>query len=229
MLNKVVSSMSAAVADIGDGATILISGFGSSGVPTGLIQALLETGARDLTIVNNNAGNGERGLSELIRANRVKKMICSYARSSNSRRPNAAAFAEFYVAGKIQLECVPQGTLVERMRAAGAGIGPFFTPTAYGTLLAEGKETRVINGVGYELEDPLPGDVAFVKAHQGDCWGNLTYRYAGRNFGPVMCMAAKLTVAQVDRIAPLGDIAPENVMTPGIFVQRVVVHREPNE
>jgi len=221
-MNKVVASLDEAIAGIKDGMTILIGGFGASGVPTQLLQALLEAGVRDLTIVNNNAGNGEKGLSQLIRANRVRKMICSFARSSNPKKPNAAAFAEFYAAGKIELECVPQGTLAERLRAAGSGIGPFFTPTAYGTVLAEGKETRIIKGRGYVLEEPLPGDVAFVKAHRGDSWGNLVYRYAGRNFGPVMCMAAKLTVAQVDEVVPLGTLLPEHVMTPGIFVKRVV-------
>jgi len=227
MLNKVVPSLEEAVAGIADGATLLIGGFGASGVPTELLQALLAAGARELTVVNNNAGNGEPGLSQLIRAGRVRKVICSYARSSNPRKPNAEAFAEWYAAGRIELEVVPQGTLAERLRAAGAGIGPFFTPTAYGTRLAEGKETRVIDGRGYVLEQPLHGDVAFVKAHLGDGWGNLTYRYAGRNFGPVMCMAARLAVAQVDRVVGVGGIAPEAVMTPGIFVQRVVEH--PNE
>ena len=222
MLNKIVPSLEKAVADVADGATLLIGGFGASGVPTELLQALLETGARELTIVNNNAGNGERGLSQLIRAGRVRKVICSFARSSNPKRPNAAAFGEWYAAGRIELEVVPQGTLAERLRAAGAGMGPFFTPTAYGTRLAQGKETRSINGRGYVLEEPLPGDVAFVKAQYGDSAGNLTYRYASRNFGPVMCMAARLAVAQVDRVVPLGELAPEQVMTPGIFVQRIV-------
>lgn len=204
---------------------ILIGGFGISGVPTELICALLDQGAKELTIVNNNAGNGQRGLSELVGAGRVRRMVCSFARSSNPVEPNAAVFAEWYRAGKIELECVPQGTMAERMRAAGSGLGPFFTPTSYGTMLAEGKETRVINGIGYVLENPLYGDFAFVKAEQGDPWGNLTYRNAERNFGPVMCMAAKVSVAQVDRIVPLGTLAPEHVMTPGIFVQRVVQTR----
>ena len=222
MLNKIVPSLEEAVAGVADGATLLIGGFGASGVPTELLQALLETGARELTIVNNNAGNGEQGLSQLIRAGRVRRVICSFARSSNPEKPNAAAFGEWYAAGRIELEVVPQGTLAERLRAAGAGMGPFFTPTAYGTRLAQGKETRAINGRGYVLEEPLPGDVAFVKAQYGDCAGNLTYRYASRNFGPVMCMAARLTVAQVDQVVPLGALAPEQVMTPGIFVQRIV-------
>ncbi len=222
MLDKTVASVHEAVADVKDGATILIGGFGISGVPTELVRALLDQGATDLTIVNNNAGNGPFGLSELVEAGRVRKMICSFARSSNPKQPNAVAFAEAYHAGKIELECVPQGTMAERMRAAGSGLGPFFTPTSYGTALAKGKETRVINGVGYVLEDPLPGDFAFVKAQQGDRWGNLMYRYAERNFGPVMCMAARVAVAQVDEIVPLGAIAPEHVMTSGIFVKRVV-------
>ena len=222
MLNKVMPSLPAAVAGIGDGATLLIGGFGPSGVPTELLRALLDTGARELTIVNNNAGNGEAGLSELIRAGRVRKMICSFARSSNPRKPNAEAFGEWYRAGKIALEVVPQGTLAERLRAAGAGVGPFYTPTAYGTRLAEGKEAREFGGRGYVLEHPLHGDVAFVCAHRADAHGNLVYRYASRNFGPVMCMAARLAVAQVDEVVPLGGLPPEHVMTPGIFVQRVV-------
>lgn len=222
MLDKTVASVHEAVRDVKDGATILIGGFGISGVPTELVRALLDQGARDLVIVNNNAGNGPLGLSELVEAGRVRKMVCSFARSSNPKVPNAVAFAEAYFAGKIELECVPQGTMAERMRAAGSGLGPFFTPTAYGTALAKGKETRVIDGVGYVLEDPLPGDFAFVKAQQGDRWGNLMYRYAERNFGPVMCMAAKVAVAQVDEVVELGSIPPEHVMTSGIFVKRVV-------
>ncbi len=222
MLNKVMPSLSDAVSGIDDGATLLIGGFGPSGVPTELLKALLDTGVRDLTVVNNNAGNGESGLSELIRANRVKKMICSFARSSNPKKPNAEAFSEWYRAGKIELEVVPQGTLAERLRAAGAGIGPFYTPTSYGTLLAQGKESRQFNGRGYVLEQPLHGDVAFVCAQQADAHGNAMYRYAGRNFGPVMCMASKLAVVQVDEIVPVGTLPPEHIATPGIFVQRVV-------
>ncbi|GFN24866.1 3-oxoadipate CoA-transferase subunit A [Achromobacter denitrificans] len=222
MLDKTVDSLEAAVAGVRDGSVILIGGFGASGVPTDLICALLDQGARELTIVNNNAGNGERGLSQLVQAGRVRKMICSFARSSDRKNPNAAAFAQAYRAGKIELECVPQGTMAERMRAAGAGLGPFFTPTAYGTPLAEGKETRVVDGVGYVLETPLKGDFAFVKALRADRWGNLVYRYAGRNFAPVMCMAATTAVAQAGEIVSLGAIPPEHVMTPGIFVKRVV-------
>jgi len=223
-LSKIVSSMQEAVVGIGDGATVLVSGFGQVGVPTELVQALLEVAPRDLTIVSNNAGDGEAGVSQLIRAGLVRKMICSFARASNSKQPTAVAFAEWYKAGRIELEVVPQGTLAERLRAAGAGIGPFFTPTAYGTRLAEGKETRVIDGRGYVLESPLYGDVAFVKAQCSDPLGNLTYRYAARNFGPVMCMAAKLTVAQVEAVVEAGSIAPDHVVTPGIFVQRVIAH-----
>lgn len=225
MLNKVVDSIGGAVSAIADGTTLLIGGFGETGVPTELLVALMDTDVRDLTIVNNNAGNGEVGLSQLIRAGRVRKMICTYARSSKPEQPNAQAFADWYLAGKIELELVPQGTLAERMRAAGAGIGPFFTPTGYGTRMADGKETRVIDGKGYVLESPLAGDVAFIKAQYADRYGNLTYRYASRNFGPVMCMASRMTIVQVDRVLSLGEIHPEHVVTSGIFVDRVVEHR----
>ncbi|WP_454754281.1 3-oxoacid CoA-transferase subunit A [Cupriavidus necator] len=217
MIDKTVTSLEQAVACIPDGATVLVSGFGGSGIPGALLDALLAQGARELTIVNNNAGNGDTGIAALIRAGRVRKVVCSHPRSSN-----AEAFIEAYRAGKVALECVPQGTLVERMRAAGAGLGPFFTPTAYGTALADGKETREIDGVGYVLEQPLRGDFALVKAHRADRWGNLTYRYAGRNFGPVMCTAARHTIVQVDQIVALGTLLPEQVMTPGIFVEAVV-------
>ena len=222
MLDKTVSSYDAAVAGVPDGATILVGGFGASAVPTELLQALLRQGARDLTIVNNNAGNGPLGLSELIAAGRVSRVICSYARSSNPVEPNQVAFAEAWRAGTVALECVPQGTMSERMRAAGAGLGPFFTPTGYGTRLGEGKEARVIEGRGYVLEQPLPGDFAFVRAHKADRWGNLVYRNADRCFGPIMCMAAKVAVAQVDEVVPLGALAPDNIHTCGIFVQRIV-------
>ncbi|EKZ95689.1 3-oxoacid CoA-transferase subunit A [Cupriavidus metallidurans] len=218
MIDKIAPSLAAAVSGIGDGATVLVSGFGGSGIPDELLDALLAHSARDLTIVNNNAGNGDAGIAALIRAGRVRKVICSHPRSNN-----AEAFIDAYRAGKVALECVPQGTLVERMRAAGAGLGPFFTPTAYGTALAEGKESRVINGTGYVLEQPLHGDFALIKAHRADRWGNLTYRYAGRNFGPVMCTAARHTIVQVDEIVPLGEMTPQHVMTPGIFVQTVVL------
>ena len=218
MIDKIAPSLAAAVSGIGDGATVLVSGFGGSGIPDELLDALLAHSARDLTIVNNNAGNGDAGIAALIRAGRVRKVICSHPRSNN-----AEAFIDAYRAGKVALECVPQGTLVERMRAAGAGLGPFFTPTAYGTALAEGKESRVINGTGYVLEQPLHGDFALIKAHRADRWGNLTYRYAGRNFGPVMCTAERHTIVQVDEIVPLGEMTPQHVMTPGIFVQTVVL------
>lgn len=225
MISKVVATVEEAVAGINDGSTILVGGFGASGVPTNLLVALLHHGAKDLVIVNNNAGNGEVGLSQLIRAGRVRKMICSYARSSNPRKPNAAAFAEHYMNGEIELELVPQGTLAERLRAAGSGIGPFFTPTGYGTPLAEGKETRVINGKGYVLEQPLHGDFSFIKAWKADTMGNLVYRYSMRNFGPVMAMAGKTAIAQVDTVVRLGELHPDHIVTPGIFVQTVVESR----
>ncbi len=221
-MNKVVTGMAAAVAGIKDGATILLGGFGTSGQPIELMQALLDTDVRDLTLVSNSSGNGLTGLGQLIDAGRVSKLICSFARSPNSKNPTAAAFEKKYREGKIALEIVPQGTMAERLRAAGAGMGPFFTPTAYGTGLAIGKETRVIDGRGYVLEQPLHGDVAFIKAHLADALGNLTYRFAGRNFAPVMAMAGKTTVVQVDRVVQIGQIEPEFVMTPGIFVQRVI-------
>lgn len=222
MRKKVVDSIEEAVSDIADGSTILLGGFGTSGVPIELMQALLDTGVTDLTVVSNSAGSGSTGLGELIEAGKVRKLICSFARSLSAKLPTAAAFEKRYRAGQIELELVPQGTLAERLRAAGAGMGPFFTPTAFGTKLAAGKETRIINGRGYVLEEPLHADVAFIKAHLADPMGNLTYRYAGRNFAPVMCMAAKLTVAQVDRVVAVGEIAPESIVTPGIFVQRVI-------
>jgi 3-oxoadipate CoA-transferase alpha subunit len=222
MLDKTVPTLADAVRDIHDGATLLVGGFGAAGIPTELLVALLDQGARELTVVNNNGGNGPIGLSQLFLAGRVRKLICSYARSANPAQPSAAAFAEVYRAGKIELECVPQGIMVERMRAAAAGLGPFFSPVSYGTALAAGKETRVIDGRGFVLEQPMPGDFALIKAQHADRWGNLTYRYAQRNFGPVMCMAAKTAIVQVDRIVPLGGIPPEQVITPGIFVKRVV-------
>jgi 3-oxoadipate CoA-transferase, alpha subunit len=222
MLDKTVASLEEAVKDIADGSVVVLGGFAGAGIPTELIQALLRQGAKDLTLVSNNAGNGPLGMSELIVAGRVRKLVSTYSRSVDPANPNAEAFAEAYRAGRIELECVPQGTLAERLRAAGSGMGPFFTPTSYGTALAEGKETRIIDGAGYVLEQPLRADYALIKAHQADRWGNLNYRYAGRNFSPVMCMAAEVTIAQVDEIVPLGGIAPDGVMTPGIFVQRVV-------
>ncbi len=217
MISKVVGSPTLAVADVQDGATIMVGGFGMAGMPTALVDALVHQGARDLTIVSNNAGNGETGLAALLKAGRVRKIICSFPRQADSY-----VFDALYRSGKIELEVVPQGTLVERIRAAGAGLGAFFTPTAYGTLLADGKEAREINGRGYILEYPIHADVALIKAREADRWGNLLYRKAGRNFGPVMAMAAACTVAQVDNVVDVGTLDPESIVTPGIFVHRVV-------
>jgi 3-oxoadipate CoA-transferase alpha subunit len=218
MVSKIVDDVDAAVADIPNGATIMIGGFGHAGQPIELINALIRRGARDLTIVNNNAGNGEVGLALLIKSGFVKKMICSFPRQVDSQVFDAA-----YRAGRIELEVVPQGNLAERIRAAGAGIGGFFTPTGYGTLLAEGKESRIIDGRGYVFESPLHADFALIKAHKADRWGNLVYRKTARNFGPIMATAAATTIAQVSEIVPLGELDPENVITPGIFVSRVVL------
>jgi 3-oxoadipate CoA-transferase alpha subunit len=217
MIDKTFESLDRAVADIPDGATIMIGGFGNAGMPSALIDALLGQGARELTIVNNNAGNGETGLAALIRARRVRKIICSFPRQADSHH-----FDALYRAGEIELELTPQGNLAERIRAAGAGIGGFFTPTGFGTLLAEGKETRVIDGRNHVFETPIHADFALIKALRGDRWGNLVYRKTARNFGPIMAMAARTTIAQVVDIVPLGALDPEAVVTPGIFVQRVV-------
>jgi 3-oxoadipate CoA-transferase alpha subunit len=217
MIDKIAASIDDALAGTRDGATVLIGGFGTSGIPNELIAGLLEQGAKDLTVVNNNAGNGDTGLAALLKAGRVRKIICSFPRQVDSH-----VFDALYRSGKLELELVPQGNLAERMRAAGAGIGAFFCPTSYGTPLAEGKETRVIDGKPYVLEYPIRGDLALVKAEQGDRWGNLTFRKAARNFGPVMAMAAKRTVATVYEIAELGELDPETVVTPGIFVSQVV-------
>jgi 3-oxoadipate CoA-transferase alpha subunit len=217
VVSKVVGSAEVAVADIQDGATIMVGGFGMAGMPTALVDALIGQRARDLTIVSNNAGNGETGVAALLKAGRVRKMICSFPRQADSY-----VFDALYRAGKIELEVVPQGTLAERIRAAGAGIGAFFTPTAYGTMLAAGKEVREINGRHYVLEYPIHADVALIKAREGDRWGNLVYRKTGRNFGPVMAMAAACTVAQVDRVVEVGALDPESIVTPGILVHRVV-------
>jgi 3-oxoadipate CoA-transferase, alpha subunit len=217
MINKIAASLREAVAPITDGSSVMITGFGDSGLPRELIDALIDHGAGDLTVISNNAGTERTGLARLLELGRVRKMICSYPKSSGS-----VVFAELYRAGRIELELVPQGTLLERMRAAGAGLGPFFTPTGYGTSIAEGKEQRVYQDKGYVLEQPLAADFALVRGYHGDRWGNLTYRFAARGFGPVMCMAAKTTIAQVDDIIPLGLIPPEAVITPGIFVSRVV-------
>jgi 3-oxoadipate CoA-transferase, alpha subunit len=217
MIDKTVTSCEAAVADIPDGATIMIGGFGTAGLPDELIEALLAQGAKGLTIVNNNAGNGDTGLAALIGAGRVRKILCSFPRQADSWH-----FDREYRAGRLELELVPQGNLAERIRAAGAGIGGFFTPTGYGTELAKGKETRIIDGRGQVFETPIQADYAFIKAERGDRWGNLTYRMTARNFGPVMAMAARTTIATVHEIVPLGALDPEAVVTPGIFVKRVV-------
>ena len=217
MIQKEFPSLAAAVADVPDGATVMIGGFGTAGLPNELTTALLEQGARDLVLVNNNAGNGDTGLAALLAARRVRKIVCSFPRQTDSHH-----FDGLYRKGEIELELVPQGNLAERIRAAGAGIGGFFTPTGYGTDLAKGKETREIDGRMYVLESPLHADYAFVKAERGDRWGNLTYRMTARNFGPVMAMAAKVTVATVHEVVPLGGLDPEAVVTPGIFVQRIV-------
>jgi 3-oxoadipate CoA-transferase alpha subunit len=217
MIDKIVSSVEAALADVRDGSTILVGGFGGAGVPEELIDALIAQGAKDLTIVNNNAGNGEVGVAALLKAGRVRKIVCSYPRLADGY-----VFEGLYRAGKVELELVPQGTLSERMRAAGAGIGAFYTPTAYGTDLAKGKEMRVIDGKHHVLEHPIRGDVALVKAERGDRWGNLVYRKSARNFGPTMASAAKCTIAQVYEIVELGALDPECIVTPGIFVTRVV-------
>ncbi len=214
---KILDSALEAVAGIPDGATVLVGGFGSAGQPVQLIEALVEGGARDLTVVSNNAGNGDRGLAALIREGRVRKVVCSFPRQSDSWHFDAA-----WRAGVIELELVPQGTLAERIRAAGAGIGAFFTPTGFGTALAEGKETRMIDGQGYLLEYPLRGDVALVTAHQADELGNLVYRKTARNFGPIMAAAARTTIVQVDEIVPVGALDPEHVVTPCLYVDRVV-------
>ncbi|MBA3506257.1 MAG: 3-oxoacid CoA-transferase subunit A [Betaproteobacteria bacterium] len=217
MINKIVASAAAAVADVLDGATVMIGGFGTAGMPSELIDALIAQGARDLTIVNNNAGNADTGLAALLKSRRVRKIICSFPRQTDSY-----VFDALYHAGEIELELVPQGNLAERIRAAGAGIGAFFTPTGYGTLLAKGKETRLIDGRHYVLEYPIHADVALIKAHRGDRWGNLVYRKTARNFGPIMASAAKCTIAQVREVVELGELDPEVIVTPGIFVQRIV-------
>jgi 3-oxoadipate CoA-transferase alpha subunit len=217
MIDKIVPSLAEAVADIRDGATVMISGFGTAGIPGELIDALIAQGARDLTVVNNNAGNGDAGVASLLAARRVRKIICSFPRQVDSW-----VFDGLYRAGEIELELVPQGNLAERIRAAGAGIGAFFTPTGYGTLLAEGKETREIGGKHYVLEYPIHADYALVKADRGDRWGNVVYRKTARNFGPIMATAAKCTIVQVRETVELGALDPEAIVTPGIFVHRVV-------
>ncbi len=217
MIDKSKLNVEESLSAIKDGSVIMIGGFGTAGQPTELIDALIEQGARELTIVNNNAGNGDKGLAALLKAGRVKKIICSFPRQSDSYE-----FDKLYHAKKIELELVPQGNLVARIEAAGAGLGAIFTPTGYGTLLAAGKETRVINGKNYILELPIFADFSLIKASKGDRWGNLIYRKSARNFGPIMAAAARCTIAQVQEIVPLGGLDPEHIVTPGIFVQHVV-------
>ncbi len=217
MINKVAASVEAAISDVPDGATVMIGGFGNAGMPAALIDALIAQGARDLTIVNNNAGNGDTGLAALFKAKRIRKILCSFPRQTDSWH-----FDALFRAGEVELELVPQGTLAERIRAAGAGVGAFFTPTAYGTKLAEGKETRRIGERDYVLEYPIHADYALIKADRADRWGNLTYRKSARNFAPIMAAAAKCTVVQVRETVELGALDPEVIVTPGIFVKRVV-------
>ena len=223
MINKIARSMADALADVRDGSTVMVGGFGTAGIPVELIDGLIEQGAKDLTIVNNNAGNGETGLAGLLKAGRVRKVICSFPRQSDSQ-----VFDGLYRSGKLELELVPQGNLAERIRAAGAGIGAFFTPTGYGTELAKNpdgspRETREINGRHYVLEMPIHADLALIKAERGDRWGNLTYRKAARNFGPVMATAARKTVATVHEVVELGALDPEAIVTPGIHVHQIVL------
>ncbi len=222
MIDKIADGIEAALADVADGATVMVGGFGTAGIPLELIDGLIAQGAKNLTIVNNNAGNGDHGMAALLKAGRVRKVICSFPRQADSH-----VFDALYRAGKLELELVPQGNLAERIRAAGAGIGAFFSPTGYGTDLARKpdgtpKETREIEGKHYVLEYPLHGDLALIKAERGDRWGNLTYRKAARNFGPVMATACKTTVATVHEIVELGELDPEHIVTPGVFVNRIV-------
>jgi 3-oxoadipate CoA-transferase alpha subunit len=215
---EIAPDTDAAVRGIADGATVLIGGFGRAGLPFALIDALRRSGAKDLVVVNNNAGNGTTGLAALLAAGQVRKVICSFPRQTDS-----FVFDELYRAGKIELEVVPQGNLAERIRAAGAGIGALYTPTGVGTPLAEGKETRTIDGRDYLLEYPIRADVALIRAYQGDTMGNLVYRKTGRNFGPIMATAAALTIAEVTEVVEVGNLDPEAIVTPGIFVDRIVV------
>jgi 3-oxoadipate CoA-transferase alpha subunit len=217
MIDKIVATALQAVADIHDGATVMVGGFGTAGIPFELVDALIAQGARDLTLVNNNAGNGDTGVAALLKARRVRRILCSFPRQTDSH-----VFDALYRAGDIELEVVPQGNLAERIRAAGAGIGAFFTRTAYGTPLAEGKETRTIDGRDYVLEYPIHADFALIKALRGDRWGNLVYRKTARNFGPIMATAARCTIAQVRELVNLGDLDPEHIVTPGVFVQQIV-------
>lgn len=216
-MHKITKEIESILKKIPDGAHIMTSGFGLAGQPIELIEALIDLGPRDLTIINNNAASGDWGLTQLISAGRVKKMICSFPRANNS-----TVFEDLYKAGKIELELVPQGNLACRIQAAGAGLGAVFTPTGFGTKIAEGKETRHINGKDYVLEYPIFADYALIYANQADCWGNLTYRKAARNFGPIMAKAATTTIAQAHHILALGELDPEVIVTPGIFVQHVI-------
>jgi 3-oxoadipate CoA-transferase alpha subunit len=220
VVSKVVESAAAAVGDIEDGATIMIGGFGTAGLPSVLVDAVIDQGARDLTVVSNNAGNGDTGLAALLKTKRVRKIICSYPRQTDSY-----VFDALFRAGEIELEVVPQGNLVERIRAAGAGIGAFYTPTAAGTMLAAGRESRTFDGREFVLEYPIHADVALIKAHKGDRWGNLVYRKTARNFGPVMATAARCAIVQVEEVVELGALDPESIVTPGIFVSRVVAEQ----
>ena len=222
MINKIAMSIADALAGVKDGSTVMIGGFGTAGIPNELIDGLIEQGAKDLTVVNNNAGNGDTGLAALLQAGRVRKIICSFPRQADSQ-----VFDALYRSGKLELELVPQGNLAERIRAAGAGVGAFFSPTGYGTELAKQpngtpRETREINGKHYVLEMPIHADLALIKAEAGDRWGNLIYRKAARNFGPVMAMAARKTVATVHEVVELGALDPEHIVTPGIFVHQIV-------
>lgn len=217
MINKIVQSIADSLVGVRDGSTVMMGGFGAVGQPDELIEGLIEQGATDLTVVANNAGAGKVGLAKLMEMGRVRKIVCSFPRSAGS-----TVFEELYRAGKLELEIVPQGTLAERMRAAGAGIAGFFTPTGAGTKLAQGKEVREFNGRAHVMELALPGDVALIEAWEADRWGNLTYRESGRNFNPVMAMACTLTVAQTHHLRELGELAPDNIHTQGIFVNRVV-------
>lgn len=221
-VDKVVPSAEAAIAGIGDGATVMISGFGPPGQPDLLVEALYESGVTDLTVINNNAGAGGAAISDLFAAKRVRKVVCSFPKAIGS-----TVFDELYLAGEIELELVPQGTLAERIRAGGAGVAGFYTPTGYGTELAEGKEVRVLDGRPCVFERPLLADFALVRAHRADAYGNLVYRKTGRNFGPLMAAAAEVTIAEVSGLVPVGELDPEYVVTPGIYVDRVVIDAEP--
>jgi len=217
VINKIVSTLNEAVAGIEDGATIMVSGFGEAGAPSLLMEAIIEQGAKNLTAISNNAGEAYHGLAKLIAMKRVNKVICSFPTAAKK-----AVVKDLYQTGEIELEIVPQGTLSERIRAQGAGIGGFYTPTSFGTKLGEGKESRQIDGKDYVLEFPLQADFSFIKAKKADRWGNLTYDKSARNFGPSMAMAGNITVVQVDQIVPLGELNPEAIITPGIFVDRVI-------